>query len=99
MGIARLSARLKEAGISKIETVGREGEQQTLTAIIDGPNFAHFIFRRCEDRISRTEIGLNVTYAECTTEAIDWLRQLEHFGFRMCAFILHTFVLRWVEPC
>lgn len=88
MGIERFFARLKAAGISKIESIGHEEDQQGAIAIIDGPNFAYFIFRRCEARISRIDIGLNVTYAECTTEAIDWLRQLERFGFHMYAFVL-----------
>lgn len=54
-------------------------------AIIDGPGLAHHIYYRlCEDSSSSSSSTSTViTYGDCVHATIEWLDQLQGYGFRM----------------
>ncbi len=55
-------------------------------AIIDGPAFAYHVLRIAENRanshgLAGTWIGSAASYADCGLAAVQWLGELEDFGF------------------
>ena len=87
MGIPGLFSRMRDAGFASVaKEIGR-AEQQTRThAIIDGPAFAHYIYRILEsERAAANVPGSNttslVTYRECASEALRVSGLLQDHGF------------------
>lgn len=53
-------------------------------AIIDGPGLAHHIYYGlCEDSSSSSSTSTVITYGDCVHATIEWLDQLQGYGFRM----------------
>lgn len=53
-------------------------------AIIDGPGLAHHIYHGlCEDSSSSSSTSTVITYGDCVHATIEWLDQLQGYGFRM----------------
>ncbi|KAK5131091.1 hypothetical protein LTR08_001309 [Meristemomyces frigidus] len=84
MGLPYLLKRLKEGDCTTTKELGRTTGQPHARAIIDGPGFAHYVlFTLGEKQGANRTIGTAVTYAECTTEAVKWLKDMEGYGYKI----------------
>ncbi|KAK4547770.1 hypothetical protein LTR36_000728 [Oleoguttula mirabilis] len=82
MGIPRMLTRLKDANIATPKELGRTGRRPHSRAIIDGPGFAHYVLQLLEERPGANHaLETDVTYADCASEAVKWLKRMEGFGY------------------
>ncbi|KAK0335562.1 hypothetical protein LTR91_007244 [Friedmanniomyces endolithicus] len=87
MGIPGFFSRMTAAGYADTtKEIGRRGGRRQAHAIIDGPAFAYHVLRIAENRanshgLAGTWIGSAASYADCGLAAVQWLGELEDFGF------------------
>ena len=87
MGIPGFFSRMTAAGYADTtKEIGRRGGRGQAHAIIDGPAFAYHVLRIAENRanshgLAGTWIGSAASYAECGLAVVQWLGELEEFGF------------------
>ncbi|KAK5128473.1 hypothetical protein LTR85_003141 [Meristemomyces frigidus] len=84
MGIPRMLTRLKDANVAISKELARTGTQTHSRAIIDGPGFAHYVLQLLEERRGANHnLTPGVTYAECAAEAVQWLKRIEGYGYKI----------------
>ncbi|KAK1056874.1 hypothetical protein LTR33_013787, partial [Friedmanniomyces endolithicus] len=87
MGIPGFFSRMTAAGYADTtKEIGRRGGRRQAHDIIDGPAFAYHVLRIAENRanshgLAGTWIGSAASYADCGLAAVQWLGELEDFGF------------------